>query len=242
MEAKRLGNVYEPKPSSAVSNQATHSESTQNENPIQNEQHNKIIELVELDKTFQEPNGPNTRNENMNPVVGVAVSGHSDRTSTDKQPNSECASQNPKNVVPCPFLLCRGRCTKGVNCDFSHSNLESNNKEHKIFSKPKHLTPCPFLERQGSCLKGEKFFFHKTTHFQKRHYPNYYEDPAFLEPLESIKSILRQVEVDLQKFNITATGFQQIPTPMCLTRYSSTAMPQNRQLLRPLMSTPYPYF
>jgi hypothetical protein len=111
MEVKRLGNVYEPEPFSEVSNQATHCESTQNENPIQNEQHNKIIELVELDKTFQEPNGLNTRNENMNPVLGVA-----DRTSTDKQPNSECASQNPKSVVPCPFLLRRGRCTKGVNC------------------------------------------------------------------------------------------------------------------------------
>jgi hypothetical protein len=81
MEAKRLGNVYEPEPSSEVSNQTTHCESTQNENPMQNEQHNKIIELVELDKTFQEPNGPNTRNENMNHVVGAAVSGHPDRTS-----------------------------------------------------------------------------------------------------------------------------------------------------------------
>jgi hypothetical protein len=50
MEAKRLGNIYEPEPSSEVSNQATHCESTQNENPMQNEQHNKIIELVELIK------------------------------------------------------------------------------------------------------------------------------------------------------------------------------------------------
>lgn len=61
---------------------------------MQNEQHNKIIELVELDKTSQESNGSNTRNENMIPVVGVAVPGHPDRTSTDKQPNSECAFQN----------------------------------------------------------------------------------------------------------------------------------------------------
>jgi uncharacterized membrane protein YfhO len=126
MEAKRLGNVYEPEPSSEVSNQTTHCVSTQSENPMQNEQHNKIIELVELDKTFQEPNGPNTRNENMNHVVGAAVSGHPNRTSTVKQPNSVCASQIPKSVVPCPFLLRRGHCTKGVNCDFSHSNLESN--------------------------------------------------------------------------------------------------------------------
>ena len=244
MEAKRLGKVYEPEPSSEVSNQTTHCESIQNENPMQNEQHNKIIELVELDKTFQEPNGPNTRNENMNHVVGAAVSGHPDRTSTVKQPNSVCASQIPKSVVPCPFLLRRGHCTKGVNCDFSHSNLESNNKEHKIFSKPKHLTPCPFLERKESCLKGEKCdFFHKTTLFQQRHHPNYYENPAFLEPLENIMSILRQVEVGLQKFNIThGTGFQQIPTPMGLNRCPPTAMPQNRQLLRPLMSIPSPYF
>ncbi len=95
-----------------VSIQATHCESTQNKNPTQNEQHNKIIELVELDKSFQELNRPNTRNENMNPVAGVAVSGHPNRTSIDKQPNSECASQNPKSVVPCPFLLRHGRCIK----------------------------------------------------------------------------------------------------------------------------------
>jgi hypothetical protein len=116
---------------SEVSNQATHCESTQNENPIQNEQHNKIIELVELDKTFQEPNGPNTRNENINPIVVVA-----DRTSTDKQPNSERASQNPKSVVPCPFLLRRGRCTKGVNCDFSHSNWNLITKNIRYFLNP----------------------------------------------------------------------------------------------------------
>lgn len=211
---------------------------------MQNEQHNKIIELVELDKTSQEPNGSNTRNENMIPVVGVAVPGHPNKTSTDKQPNSECAFQNPKSVVPCPFLLRRGHCIKGVNCDFSHSNLESNNKEHQIFSKPSHLTPCPFLERKGSCLKGEKCdFFYKTTHFHQRHYPNYYENPAFLEPLESIKSILRRVEVGLQKFDIThGTGFQQISTPMGLNRRPLMAMPKNRQLLRPLMSIPYTYF
>jgi hypothetical protein len=41
MEAKRLGNVYDPEPSSEVSNQTTHCESKQNENPMQNEQHNK---------------------------------------------------------------------------------------------------------------------------------------------------------------------------------------------------------
>ena len=68
---------------------------------------------------------------------------------------NECPSQNPKSVVPCPFLFRRGRCVKGVNCDFSHSNLESNNKKHKTFCKPKHFTPCPFLERKGSCLKVE---------------------------------------------------------------------------------------
>ena len=39
MEAKRLGNVYEREPSSEVSNQTTHCESTQNENSMQNEQH-----------------------------------------------------------------------------------------------------------------------------------------------------------------------------------------------------------
>ena len=89
------------------------------------------------------------------------------------------------------------------------------------------------LERKGSCLKGEKCdFFHKPTHFQQQHYPNYYENPAFLEPLE----------VGLRNFNITGTGPQQIPTPMGLNRCRPTAMPLNQQLLRPLMSIPHPYF
>ena len=99
------------------------------------------------------------------------------------------------------------------------------------------------LERKGSCLKGEKCdFFHKPTHFQQQHYPNYYENPAFLEPLENIKSILRQVEVGLRNFNITGTGPQQIPTPMGLNQCRLTAMPLNQQLLRQLMSIPHPYF
>ena len=94
-------------------------------------------------------------------------------------------------------------CIKGIKCDFSHSNLERNSKEQEIFLKPKHLIPCPFLERKGSCLKGPKCdFFHKTNHFQQYHYPNQYENLTFLEPLQSIKSILKQVELGLQRFDV----------------------------------------
>ena len=120
----------------------------------------------------------------------MTVSGQPDRSNTDKPPNSDSVPQKPKSAVPCPLLLCRGQCIRGIYCDFSHSNLERNSKEPEILSKPKHLISCPFLERKGSCLKGPKcdFFSHKTNHFQQGHYPNQYENLTFLEPLQSIKS------------------------------------------------------
>ena len=115
-----------------------------------------------------------------------------------------------KSSAPCPFLLHRDRCIKGTKCDFSYSNLDRKSKEQERFPKPKHLTPCPFLERKGNCLKGSKCdFFHKSNHFQQHHHLKQYENLPFLEPLQSIKSLLEHVELGLQRFNVTGTGFQQ---------------------------------
>ena len=96
MEANRLRNDYER-------NQAVHSENRQNKNPIQDEQPNKIIELVELDKSSQESNdinnnshsttGLNTKDGNTSSVIEVTVSGQPDRSNTDKHPNSDRVPQ-----------------------------------------------------------------------------------------------------------------------------------------------------
>ena len=79
MEANRLRNDYERILSPDVINQVVHSGNTQNKTPIQDEQPNKIIELVELDKSSQESNdmnnnshsttGLNTKDGNASPVI-----------------------------------------------------------------------------------------------------------------------------------------------------------------------------
>jgi hypothetical protein len=160
------------------------------------------------------------------------VSGQPDRSNTDKPPNSDSVPQKPKSAVPCPLLLCRGRCIRGIYCDFSHSNLERNSKEPEILSKPKHLISCPFLERKGSCLKGPKcdFFFTKPTIFN-RVISQSIRKPDFFRTAAKYQVELKQVELGLQRFDVVGTRFQQTPTPMNLNHCPPMAMLQNRQQL-----------
>ena len=222
---------------------------SRNHHRSDNKHRNKSSELVELDKSSQEPNdmnnnchsttGLNVKDGNTSPVIEVTVPDQPDRPNTGKYSNSDHMPPKHKSTVPCPFLLHRGRCIKGIKCDFSHSNLERKSKEQQRFSKPKHLTPCPFLERKGNCLKGSKCdFFHKSNHFQQRHHLKQYENLPFLEPLQSIKLLLEHVELGLQRFNVAGTRFQQTPISTDLNQYPLMAMSPNRQQLRPHMSNP----
>ena len=191
---------------------------SRNHHRSDNKHRNKSSELVELDKSSQEPNdmnnnchsttGLNVKDGNTSPVIEVTVPDQPDRPNTGKYSNFDHMPPKHKSTVPCPFLLHRGRCIKGIKCDFSHSNLERKSKEQQRFSKPKHLTPCPFLERKGNCLKGSRcYFFHKSNHFQQRHHLKQYENLPFLEPLQSIKLLLEHVELGLQRFNVAGTRF-----------------------------------
>ena len=54
-----------------------------------------------------------------------------------------------KRSTPCPFLVRRGRCLKGNQCDFKHPSSEP----------LKHNIPCPFLRNRGYCLKDNQCDF-----------------------------------------------------------------------------------
>ena len=54
-----------------------------------------------------------------------------------------------KRSTSCPFLVRRGRCLKGNQCDFKHSSSEP----------LKHNIPCPFLRNRGYCLKDNQCDF-----------------------------------------------------------------------------------
>ena len=59
-----------------------------------------------------------------------------------------------KNITPCPFIIRRGWCFKGENCDFSHTGLIIASNSNQSLVTPKHMVPCPFLFRKGFCRKG----------------------------------------------------------------------------------------
>ena len=52
------------------------------------------------------------------------------------------------------FIIRRGWCLKGENCDFSHTGLSNASNSNQSLVTPKHMVPCPFLLRKGFCRKG----------------------------------------------------------------------------------------
>ena len=61
--------------------------------------------------------------------------------------------QVPKNETPCPFILRRGWCLKGEQCDFSHRNMVNNDQARQHSNDKKGSKFCPFLRKKGHCLK-----------------------------------------------------------------------------------------
>lgn len=59
---------------------------------------------------INEVNNPNT------PDINVSNSSHQKNANT----NNQQKNTTPKHLVPCPFLLRKGHCLKGISCDFSH--------------------------------------------------------------------------------------------------------------------------
>ena len=111
------------------------------------------IGLIDLENTSQEHNSLLNSNIKDVSITGEGLVLPDQLPSTnisDRQTNSGQVDRNRKSTVPCPFLTHRGRCVKGINCDFFHSNQKGNINEHEIFRKPKHLVPWPFLKRKGS--------------------------------------------------------------------------------------------
>jgi hypothetical protein len=67
--------------------------------------------------------------------------------------------QVPKNETPCPFILRRGWCLKGEQCDFSHRNMVNNDQARQHSNDKKGFIFCPFLRRKGYCLKESRCDF-----------------------------------------------------------------------------------
>jgi hypothetical protein len=55
----------------------------------------------------------------------------------------------PKNETPCPFILRRGWCLKGEQCDFSHRNMVNNDLARQQSNDKKGSIFCPFLRRRA---------------------------------------------------------------------------------------------
>ena len=67
--------------------------------------------------------------------------------------------QVPKNETPCPFILRRGWCLKGEQCDFSHRNMVNNNQARQHSNDKKCSIFCPFLRKKGYCLEESRCDF-----------------------------------------------------------------------------------
>ena len=129
-----------------------------------------------------------TKNGKTDNVISGATSGKNqsnekhaclDKTTTITDPTinveshsktrEDLINQSTKHNTPCPFLLRRGWCLKGRNCDFLHPksaiNVEPHFKtrDHHTNQPIKNTIPCPFLLRRGWCIKGQNCdFFHPS--------------------------------------------------------------------------------
>ena len=57
--------------------------------------------------------------------------------------------QISKNETPCPFILRRGWCLKGEQCDFSHRNMVNNDQARQHSNDKKGSIFCPFLRKKA---------------------------------------------------------------------------------------------
>ena len=141
--------------------------------------------------------GLNVKDGNTSSVIEVTVPDQPDRLNTGKYSNSDHTPLKHKSTVPCPFLLHRGRCIKGIKCDFSHSNLE----------------------RKGTCLKGSKCdFFHKSNHFQQRHHLKQYQNLSFFRTTAKYQVVTRTCGVRPTE---TQCSRNQISTNSHFNRFES---------------------
>ena len=71
-------------------------------------------------------------------------------TDVNKQRNNSIRERkHPKNTVPCLFLIKRGYCLNGSNCDFSHSKIQRNIKKQ---IPPKNTSDTHFSQLNDSQL------------------------------------------------------------------------------------------
>ena len=109
-------------------------------------QHNTTNGLIVLDESSVEPNsidnnhnlsGMNIKDGNTS-VMEMTSCQHNTTDANKQHNNSVREHKQPKNTVPCPFLIKRGYCLKGSSCDFSHFKIRRNVKK---LTSPKN-TPC----------------------------------------------------------------------------------------------------
>ncbi|CAB3994355.1 RNA-directed DNA polymerase from mobile element jockey-like [Paramuricea clavata] len=153
--------------------------------------------------------------------------------------------QVPKNETPCPFILRRGWCLKGEQCDFSHRNMVNNDQARQHSNDKKGSIFCPFLRKKGYCLKASRCDF---SHVEPYSYPtgnhpvtNDNLQCPQLHPflgshdVQNIPTLMRQLETRLQSLE-----YAQIPHPP-YHRYSVSQPlfpPPKSMYPRPLMMTP----
>ena len=93
----------------------------------------------------------NVPNMQSNSEVSVPTYGNLTSQPQTQQTNKNRYDRPPKNSTPCPFLLRRGWCRKGDQCDFQHLKPSRDTYKHNV--------PCPFLQNRGFCLKGDRCDF-----------------------------------------------------------------------------------
>ena len=100
-------------------------------------EHNTTNGLIVLDESSVEPNsidnnhnlsGVNIKDGNTS-VMEMTSRQHNTTDANKQHNNSVREHKQPKNTVPCPFLIKRGYCLKGSSCDFSHFKVRRNVKK-----------------------------------------------------------------------------------------------------------------
>ena len=124
----------------------------------------------------------------------------------------------PKNETPCPYILRRGWCLKGEQCDFSHRNMVNNDQARQHFNDKKGSIFCPFLRKKGYCLKDSRCDFSHVEPYScpTGNHPvtnDNLQSPQ-LQPflgshdLSNIPTLMRQLETRLQSLE-----YAQMPHP-----------------------------
>ena len=97
----------------------------------------------------------------------TGIGNESDTINRAVDQNSENVNNgflSSKTRAPCPFLVRRGWCVKGNQCDFSHENFPKDVKGRSKSSLDKRSVPSPFLQRKGFCLRPTSCDFLPTAY------------------------------------------------------------------------------